>query len=265
MRVQLTLPGTEKPGPPTPSWRDGVPVLEAPGVFLRDVEPSDAPPLVAIFDDFEVSRFLPSGPSTLNGFQDFIEWAVRVRQAGRYISLVAVPTAGDAPVGFFQIWPLQPDFAVAELGFALARSHWGKGLFSTCSRLVIDFAFSTLGVRRLEARGGRGRPQERGASDGWCRARDGDAEVLPLLGRRVSGSCDVVDHGRRAPRRIDTPGRRRVAADAGPFLSFAEVCLPAVALQPDAAAGDALTAGGRGVGRSGSPRSARGGSGRSPV
>jgi RimJ/RimL family protein N-acetyltransferase len=93
-----------------------------------------------------------AAPSTLAGFRGFIDWAIGARQAGRYISLVAVPTGGGTPVGFLQLWPLQRDFAVAEWGFALARSHWGARLFDACSRLVIDFAFSTLGVRRVDAR-----------------------------------------------------------------------------------------------------------------
>jgi RimJ/RimL family protein N-acetyltransferase len=40
----------------------------------------------------------------------------------------------------------------AEWGFALGRAFWGTGIFSTAARLVVDFAFETVGVHRLEAR-----------------------------------------------------------------------------------------------------------------
>ena len=154
MEQQQALPGipTAAQAPPPLNWLDGIPVLDSPLVFLREVEASDATALAEMFENQEVARYLPRGPSSVEGFEDFIEWAIRTRQAGRYISLVAVPTGGGAPVGLFQIWPLQPDFAVAEWGFAIARPHWGTGLFVECARLVVDFAFSTLGVVRLEAR-----------------------------------------------------------------------------------------------------------------
>ena len=34
----------------------------------------------------------------------------------------------------------------------LGSPFWGSGLFTRAARLVLDFAFGTLGVRRLEAR-----------------------------------------------------------------------------------------------------------------
>jgi RimJ/RimL family protein N-acetyltransferase len=127
-------------------------VLEAPGVLLREVQPSDAPALASMLGPPEVAQFLPPGPTTQEEFETFIAWAQQTRQAGRYISLAVVPRDIETAVGIFQIWPLQPDFGVAEWGFALGRPFWGTGLFLECARLVIDFAFETLGVQRLEAR-----------------------------------------------------------------------------------------------------------------
>jgi len=40
----------------------------------------------------------------------------------------------------------------AEWGFALGSPYWGTGLFLDGARLVVDFAFTAMGVRRLEAR-----------------------------------------------------------------------------------------------------------------
>ena len=134
------------------AWRTGLPVLESPGVLLREVEPSDAPALASMLGPPEVAQFLPPGPTTQEEFETFIAWAQQTRQAGRYISLAVVPRDIETAVGIFQIWPLQPDFGVAEWGFALGRPFWGTGLFLECARLVIDFAFEALGVQRLEAR-----------------------------------------------------------------------------------------------------------------
>ncbi|HVS13121.1 MAG TPA: GNAT family protein, partial [Thermoanaerobaculia bacterium] len=39
----------------------------------------------------------------------------------------------------------------AEIGFALAPSHWGKGVMSAALPLLLDHAFTTLALNRLEA------------------------------------------------------------------------------------------------------------------
>ena len=39
----------------------------------------------------------------------------------------------------------------AELGFILGSEHWGQGYAGEAQRVVIDFAFATLELHRLEA------------------------------------------------------------------------------------------------------------------
>jgi len=46
----------------------------------------------------------------------------------------------------------EPNFAVAEWGFALGSAFWGTGVFEEAAALVLSFAFEHLGVHRLEAR-----------------------------------------------------------------------------------------------------------------
>jgi ribosomal-protein-alanine N-acetyltransferase len=55
-------------------------------------------------------------------------------------------------VGLIQVRALEPSFQNAEWGFALGRRYWGTGLFPDAARLLLDFAFTTIGVHRLEAR-----------------------------------------------------------------------------------------------------------------
>ena len=53
---------------------------------------------------------------------------------------------------FFQVRALASDFSLAEWGFALGSPYWGTGLFVPSARVVVAFAFTTIGVHRLEAR-----------------------------------------------------------------------------------------------------------------
>src|SRR3954452_7204370 len=134
------------------NWRDSLPVLSGATVTLREMRASDAPALFALLTTEEVSRFISPPPSTVEGFERFIAWALRQRSAGSYACFAVTVRGLDTAVGIFQIRQLEPGFGVAEWGFAIGSTQWGTGVFQESAALVLEFAFETLGVRRLEAR-----------------------------------------------------------------------------------------------------------------
>lgn len=148
--------------PPAPSgladalrdggWRDGLPVLTGTKVTLRELRQSDAASLCELLTTDEVARFISPPPSTVEGFERFIAWAIRQRAAGEYLCFAVVPEGLDTAVGIFQVRQREPGMATAEWGFALGSGFWGTGVFLESARLVVDFSFETLGVHRLEAR-----------------------------------------------------------------------------------------------------------------
>ena len=133
-------------------WRDGLPTLHGSLISLRELRPSDAPALLAALGSPEVTRLISPPPSTVDGFEKFIAWTRRQREAGQSIALGIVLKGTDTVVGLFQVRALQPAFDVAEWGFVLGSEHWGRGVFGDGARLVLDFTFDVLGVHRLEAR-----------------------------------------------------------------------------------------------------------------
>jgi ribosomal-protein-alanine N-acetyltransferase len=144
-----------KPSPSTvitSDWKERVPLLQALGVTLRELRVSDAPTLLATMTTEEVSRFISPPPTTLGGFERFIEWTHRERRAGRYICFGVVPDGHEHAIGLFQIRMLDPGLENAEWGFALGSEFWGTGLFTESARKVVDFCFNVVGIRRLEAR-----------------------------------------------------------------------------------------------------------------
>ena len=133
-------------------WSTSLPVLVGKKVMLRELEVSDAPALFAMLTAEEVSRFISPPPTTIQGFEAFIEWAIAERAAGRYACFAVVPHGMESAIGLFQVRQLEPGFASAEWGFAIGSAFWGKGLFVDAGQMVVDFAIETLGVGRLEAR-----------------------------------------------------------------------------------------------------------------
>lgn len=136
----------------TSDWKKQLPVLQAKGITLRELRVSDASSLLALLTTEEVTRFISPPPTTVEGFERFIQWAQREREAGRYVCFAVVPAGSDTAVGLFQIRQLDPTFGTAEWGFALGSAFWGSGLFVSGAELMIDFAFDVIGVHRLEAR-----------------------------------------------------------------------------------------------------------------
>ena len=136
----------------TSDWRNALPVLTGSNFTLRELRLEDAPSLVAMLTTEEVSRFISPPPTTVEGFEKFIEWALGERGAGSYVCFAVVPTGCETAVGLFQLRSIEQGFVNAEWGFALGSQFWGTGLFIEGARLVVDFAVDVVGIERLEAR-----------------------------------------------------------------------------------------------------------------
>jgi RimJ/RimL family protein N-acetyltransferase len=193
----------------TTDWRDCLPVLQGRLLQLRELRLEDAPMLLALLTREEVARFVSPPPKTAAEFERFIAWTHRKRAEGTYACFAVVPEGLDTAVGIFQVRALESDWQTAEWGFALGMPYWGTGLFVDGARLVMSFAFSTLGVERLEARAclengrGNGALRKLGAvceqilpssftKDGrtydqglWAILRDAWQATCPEWGRRV--------------------------------------------------------------------------------
>jgi [ribosomal protein S5]-alanine N-acetyltransferase len=136
----------------TSDWQQALPKLSGGQVVLRELRTSDAVSLHALLTPQEVSRFISPPPSTVEGFEKFIAWTHRQRTAGTYVCFAVTLQGYDTAVGIFQVRDLGQDFQTAEWGFALGSALWGSGVFYEGAQLVLEFAFETLGVHRLEAR-----------------------------------------------------------------------------------------------------------------
>ncbi len=153
-RADLAVQTFEAPAADVTSsdWREHLPVLNGHQVTLRELRASDATSLFALLTTEEVSRFISPPPTTVEGFERFIAWTIRQRAAGTYACFAVTVAGHDTAIGIFQVRETEPGFNTAEWGFALGSPFWGTGVFQESAELVLEFAFETLGVHRLEAR-----------------------------------------------------------------------------------------------------------------
>ena len=133
-------------------WKTELPVLRADGLTLRELRVADAASMLALLTADEVTRFISPPPTTFEGFERFIRWAQREREAGRYACFAVVPDGYDTAIGLFQVRQLDASFHTAEWGFALGSAFWGSGLFVKGAERIVEFTFDIIHAQRLEAR-----------------------------------------------------------------------------------------------------------------
>jgi ribosomal-protein-alanine N-acetyltransferase len=126
--------------------------IETERLILRRFDPSrDGEPMLAVYGDPEVMRFIPGGAyrsleavrSRLERYaqehdtRGFSFWAVVERQSGEAI--------GDAGFGVYR------ETGDLELGYTLRRDRWGLGYATEAARACLEAAFAHLEVAQVVA------------------------------------------------------------------------------------------------------------------
>ena len=128
------------------------PVLTTERLRLRQLRASDAERLFAMRSDPLVMRYVNrplaltlEDASTLierinTGIaeNDSLHWAITLEE-------------DEALVGIIGFWRVVKAHHYAELGYTLAREHWGHGHATEAIAAVLDFGFGKWGLHRVEA------------------------------------------------------------------------------------------------------------------
>jgi RimJ/RimL family protein N-acetyltransferase len=129
---------------------DQLPTLDAGRVRLRWLTEADVPALFAVFGDPAVTRYW--GFSTLPDPTAAAALLANIHDQFRAGTLCQWGVeAGGAVVGTCTLVALDSANRRAELGFALAREHQGRGYMAAALPAVLRFAFVRLGLHRVFA------------------------------------------------------------------------------------------------------------------
>lgn len=114
--------------------------LETSRLVLRPARPDDAPCFALGVSDFAVARWLTPlpFPFTLAMASDWLRNAPR---SGADKALFIVDLPGRGLIGSVTIGP--------ELGFWIARTHWGRGYGSEVAQAVIDWYFASSSAETI--------------------------------------------------------------------------------------------------------------------
>ena len=152
--AHCSLRGPEPVGTPFPR---SFPTLETPRLVLRELRDDDVDALFAMFSDPPTMRYwLTPAWTSLDQAHASLAWVREDFAAGTGIrfGVVARDGAGDERdrvIGTCTLFKIDFEHARGEVGYALRRSEWGRGLMREAMEAVIAYAFDTLGLHRVEA------------------------------------------------------------------------------------------------------------------
>lgn len=125
--------------------------LAGPTLTLRYATPADAPALLALASDPEVTRFFSWGPYTrADQPLAYIERLAGQRERGEQLDLLIVHR-DDGPVGVTGLSELSRRDRRAVVGTWLGRRWWGSGANAESKALIARLAFERLGLDRVGA------------------------------------------------------------------------------------------------------------------
>ena len=126
-------------------------VIETDRLLLRRLTMDDLDALAALYGDPQVRRYFPDGTQSREQTREELEWIIDVYygQYGYGLWATILKESG-AFIGRCGLLPWQIEGRTeVEVAYLLDRSYWGRGLATEAARAIVDYAFTTLSVRRL--------------------------------------------------------------------------------------------------------------------
>ncbi len=126
--------------------------LQTERLTMRRLHESDGDALYAIFSDSATMKYWGHLPYTekqqaLDSISDHLEhW-----DAGRSLCMAIESRLKPGLIGTISLFNFYEDCRRAEVGYILARAHWGTGVMSEALKAIINYAFFDLNLNRLEA------------------------------------------------------------------------------------------------------------------
>ncbi len=121
-------------------------------LLVRLPQADDLADLFEVHRDDAVNRYLPFVAWQIPADSTaWFERAVTRLHDNTGLQMVMVANDSQKVIGSCVLFRFELDNEVAEIGYALAQAHWGKGYGFEAIQALIDYAFVVLGMRRLVA------------------------------------------------------------------------------------------------------------------
>lgn len=126
--------------------------LPTPRLTLRPLHPDDAPAVYAMHADPVTLRYWSTPPWADPKLADeLIARDLKAMADGDYIRLGLVRQSDEQLIGLCTLFAFYLPSRRCEIGYILAREHWGQGYMHEALQALLDYGFAVLDLNRVEA------------------------------------------------------------------------------------------------------------------
>lgn len=127
--------------------------LQTERLVLKKMEVSDSSSLFKIWSDSEVTRFMNINSLTDESQAiDIIEMLDDLYREDKAIRYSIIQSDSNQIIGSCGYNSLDFENFKAEIGYDLGKEYWGNGFASEAILALLDYAFNTLNLNRIEAK-----------------------------------------------------------------------------------------------------------------
>lgn len=128
------------------------PYLETERLSLWQMEPSDAPDILALRSDARINQYIDRKPMTsLEEAEAFIQRINKGIESGDWIFWAVAEKQTNKFLGTLCLWNIDHAQDKAELGYELIYEAQGKGYMLEAVPRLMDFAWQRMGAKEIEA------------------------------------------------------------------------------------------------------------------
>ncbi|MNO60009.1 Ribosomal-protein-serine acetyltransferase [compost metagenome] len=122
-------------------------------LHLRKMKVSDSPSLFEVWSDSEVTKFMNIDCFTDESqVKDMIKLLDEFSLDNKAIRFSIIEMESNKIIGSCGYNSLDFENAKAEVGYDIARAFWGRGYASEAISALLDYAFLSLKLNRIEAK-----------------------------------------------------------------------------------------------------------------
>ncbi|MBT9257983.1 GNAT family N-acetyltransferase [Phycicoccus sp. MAQZ13P-2] len=138
------------------------PTLETARLRLRPVRPEDADALFALMSDPVVLRYWDAPPwRDRDRAPAFVRSCERIAESGSGARLVVERRADGAFLGWCALAQYDAGYRSAVVTYVLRQEAWGRGYATEAGTALLDWAFATLDLNRVQGEADTRNPASR--------------------------------------------------------------------------------------------------------
>jgi [ribosomal protein S5]-alanine N-acetyltransferase len=128
------------------------PLLKTTNLLLRQLEPGDINEIFLLRSDRGVNEFLDRQKAeSMDDAANFIQKIITATKNNESFYWAIVPQTRTKLAGTIGLWNISKEESKAEIGYELLPGFQGKGIMQESIAKVIEFVFSVLDLKTIEA------------------------------------------------------------------------------------------------------------------